>query len=327
MPRSRTSSTDSFHSFTSDTPPPQPTTTQNNGTSSTTSHATDPSTPTTSQLPPPITNEITRLPPSEEGSLLSQSNTLKSTGNQQFTSSDYSSAIQTYDKALAGLPNYLDYEIAVLNANVAACHLKLEEWKEAVSSATRALDGLERLDPLPKSKSKATSRPKPENGSGQGPAGRRGSGRESGREEEPDPVEEIDDETEAAIQRLQDSGHTHTETQRLRIKALLRRAKARTELGTWSELQAADEDYSTLLSMRELSGIDRKSAEREIRALKPRLEEVKSREMKEMMGKLKGLGDGLLKPFGMSTDMFKFVKDEKSGGYSMSFDQGGGGKK
>lgn len=61
--------------------------------------------------------------------------------------------------------------------------------------------------------------------------------------------------------------------------------------------------------------------------------------MGDMMGKLKEacliefappdamltysqLGNGILKPFGLSTDNFKMTKDEATGGYSMSFDQG-----
>ena len=55
--------------------------------------------------------------------------------------------------------------------------------------------------------------------------------------------------------------------------------------------------------------------------LPPRIEVAKKEEVGEMMGKLKELGNSVLKPFGLSTDMFKFTQGE-GGGYSMSFDQG-----
>lgn len=35
------------------------------------------------------------------------------------------------------------------------------------------------------------------------------------------------------------------------------------------------------------------------------------------------LGNGILKPFGLSTDNFQMNKDEKTGGYSMNFSQNG----
>jgi len=58
-----------------------------------------------------------------------------------------------------------------------------------------------------------------------------------------------------------------------------------------------------------------------LRQLPPRLEEAKQKEMSEMVGKLKQLGNGILKPFGLSTDNFNMVKDEKTGGYSLQFNQ------
>ncbi len=58
-----------------------------------------------------------------------------------------------------------------------------------------------------------------------------------------------------------------------------------------------------------------------IRTLPPRINAAKEKEMAEMMGKLKELGNGILKPFGLSTDSFKFEKDEKTGSYSMGKDR------
>jgi len=56
-----------------------------------------------------------------------------------------------------------------------------------------------------------------------------------------------------------------------------------------------------------------------MRDLPPRVEEAQKSEMGEVMGKLKELGNGILKPFGLSTDNFSMVKDGSTGGYNLSF--------
>ena len=289
-------SEESFHSFDDDEPRPPPS-------------------PTSKPTPPHPTKQdrSERFPPAEEATLLGESNTLKSAANSLFGTGSYDNAVQTYDKALASLPNYLDYEVAVLRSNVAACYLKLEEWKQAVESAEKGLACLEQLEPLPKAKVK-----KPDNKEGGAP-----------QIEEAAEVEEVDDALSARIEALQESGHTIDQVRKLQIKLLLRRAKAQTALSTWSTLQLADTDYQTLLSpslLPFLSPTDRKHTLEAARALTPRLNKAKEDEMAEMMGKLKGLGNTLLKPFGLSTSNFQFVQDEKTGGYSMNFDQGAGKK-
>jgi hypothetical protein len=75
--------------------------------------------------------------------------------------------------------------------------------------------------------------------------------------------------------------------------------------------------------MSNLSPQDRKIVQRQLLLLPPRTKEAQEKEMADMMGKLKQLGNGILKPFGLSTDNFQMVKDEKTGGYSMNFNQGG----
>lgn len=134
-------------------------------------------------------------------------------------------------------------------------------------------------------------------------------------------VEEVDDETAERIEALQRSGRSREDVQKLRVKALLRRAKARSEVGGWASLQGAEEDYKTLAAMPNLAPLDRKAVEAALRTLPRRLDEAKQKEMGEMMGKLKDLGNGILRPFGLSTDSFQFVKDEKSGNYSIQMNQ------
>lgn len=273
--------------------------------------APEPKPPTTksSILPP-----AERFPPEEEASLLAESNAEKTAANTLFGTGSYENAIQAYDRALALCPNYLDYEIAVLRSNVAACHLKLSEWKESSEAASKGIDCLERLERLP-----VVRAPDPRKEA------------KEGAKQEPDAevVEEVDEELEARIENLRLSGHTIAQVRKLQVKMLMRRAKAKTELGGWSNLQAADEDYRVLLSPTmepALSPTDKRSVLENARALGPRLNKAKEQEMAEMMGKLKGLGNSFLKPFGLSTENFKFEQDAKTGGYSMNFDQSAGKK-
>lgn len=257
---------------------------------------------------------IERFSPEEEATLLAESNSLKGSANQLFGKGSFENAIQTYDRALSSCPNYLDYELAVLRSNVAACHLKLQEWKEAVESAEKGITNLENLEPLP-------TLPKPKDS--------RKEGKDAVEEANGDGIEEVSEEVEERIANLQKSGRTLDEVRKLQIKLLMRRAKAKAELGTWANLQGADEDYRTLLSPTMqgfLSPTDQRSVKEASKALTPRLNEAKEREMGEMMDKLKGLGNSVLGMFGMSTDNFQFVKDEKSGGYSMNFNQNPGKK-
>ncbi|KUJ16253.1 uncharacterized protein LY89DRAFT_697499 [Mollisia scopiformis] len=245
--------------------------------------------------------EVIRFSPEEEAALLEKSNTQKTAANDLFAKASFQDAIETYDKALSTCPNYLDYEIAVLKSNISACHLKLEDWKKAMKAATASLDGLDKLQ------SKGKDLPK----------------KVEGKSEEEEADEEIVSEGALKAEDTSDKGKREADIERIRAKALMRRARARSELGGWANLSGAEEDYKTLEKMQNLSMADRKIVQRQLVVLPPRTKAAQEKEMGDMMGKLKELGNGILKPFGLSTDNFQMQKDPNTGGYSMNFNQGG----
>ncbi|PYH42312.1 uncharacterized protein BP01DRAFT_303693 [Aspergillus saccharolyticus JOP 1030-1] len=251
-----------------------------------------------------------RFPADEETRLLAESQTLKATANKLFSAASYDEAITSYDRALASCPNYLDYEVAVLRSNMAACYLKLEDWKASVDAATACLDRLDKV--LPR-----TPVPKKDEGLKES-----GTNTKTTEEAVVEITGDDDSEEEEQLQRLQQRDQLTRDVLRIRAKALMRRARARMQLGGWANLQGAEEDYKELAAMDNLPPDDRRVVQRGLRELPDKINKAREKDMAEMMGKLKDLGNGILKPFGLSTDNFKFVQDPKTGGYSMNFQSG-----
>ncbi|KJZ79463.1 hypothetical protein HIM_00932 [Hirsutella minnesotensis 3608] len=87
-----------------------------------------------------------RFSPDEEAALVKESQSIKTEANNLFSSRDYHNALARYEDAVASCPKYLFYDRAVLQSNIAAAHLKLEQWQDAIKAATEALDGLVELE-------------------------------------------------------------------------------------------------------------------------------------------------------------------------------------
>ncbi|EPE10721.1 tetratricopeptide repeat protein 1 [Ophiostoma piceae UAMH 11346] len=274
--------------------------------------------------------------PEQEASLLAEANEHKAEANALFARGQADAALTAYETAVAVLPAYLYYDLAVLRSNMAACHLKLSAWQEAIRSATQAVEALDKKEktrPAIAGEQKELKK-QPEDAPVEEP-GRQPTSVEDDDDDEVE--EEIVSEGAAKAARppppapvmptaAAKASSLPTERDRLRIraKALLRRGRARAELGGWANLAGAEEDYKALAAMPPgtLGDVDRRLALKQIRELPARTSAAKDHEMGDMMGKLKELGNGLLRPFGISTDNFQMVKDEKTGGYSMNFRQG-----
>ena len=99
------------------------------------------------------------------------------------------------------------------------------------------------------------------------------------------------------------------------IKAYLRRSTANERIENTEE---ALKDAKMAYELDPTNKVAQKNVSRLTKIENERLEKLKE----ETMDKLKGLGNSLLSNFGLSLDNFNAVQDPKTGGYSISFDQG-----
>ncbi|XP_023568984.1 tetratricopeptide repeat protein 1 [Octodon degus] len=98
------------------------------------------------------------------------------------------------------------------------------------------------------------------------------------------------------------------------IRAILRRAELYEKT---DKLDEALEDYKTILEKDPSVHQAREACMR----LPKQIEERNERLKEEMLGKLKDLGNLVLRPFGLSTENFQIKQDSSTGSYSINFVQ------
>mmetsp|Transcript_20174 Transcript_20174/g.44903 ORF Transcript_20174/g.44903 Transcript_20174/m.44903 type:complete len:357 (-) Transcript_20174:135-1205(-) len=101
------------------------------------------------------------------------------------------------------------------------------------------------------------------------------------------------------------------------VKAYMRRSAAHEAL---EQTEDALKDAKVALEIDPRNAAARTNVARLQKIEDERLEKLKV----ETLGKLKDLGNSILGNFGLSLDNFNAVKDENTGSYSISFNQGGG---
>ncbi|PHH68571.1 hypothetical protein CDD80_7429 [Ophiocordyceps camponoti-rufipedis] len=280
----------------------------------------------------------------EEATLQRESQAIKAEANGLFAAGDYHDALARYDDALASCPPRLGFDRAVLLSNVAAAHIRLEQWVEAIKAADGALEALTLQGEGSNSHERDTD----------GSHGRDTDGSNT-RERDTDGEDMDGNHGKNTHGRATESSQQNTDSKptspsrppqtppnkqatdppqqlpdpnpnaaRIRTKALLRRAHARSQAGGWQNLSAAQSDYRLLLATPNLLASDALTVRRQLADLPPRTKAAQEAEMADMWGKLRSLGDGILRPFGLSTENFRLEKDEGTGGYSVNFDQGRG---
>ncbi|XP_037298995.1 tetratricopeptide repeat protein 1 [Manduca sexta] len=98
------------------------------------------------------------------------------------------------------------------------------------------------------------------------------------------------------------------------MKAYIRRAQC------YEATEKFDESLADFKKVLELDPAN-KEAERAVKRLPPLIEEKNEKLKKEMLGKLKDLGNMILKPFGLSTENFQMEQDPETKGYKINFKQ------
>ncbi|KAI8384223.1 uncharacterized protein BYT42DRAFT_511625 [Radiomyces spectabilis] len=78
--------------------------------------------------------------PEELERILEEATEYKQIGNRCFAEGDYDKAIAEYENALLVCPPQLPKDRALYFGNIAACHLKMNNYKDARDMASRALD-------------------------------------------------------------------------------------------------------------------------------------------------------------------------------------------
>lgn len=164
---------------------------------------------------------------------------------------------------------------------MAACYLKLEDWKAAVEAATASLENLDKISPsAPQSKNqdipKETEAIATQTESNETIVEISGDDAEKEKEE---------------LRRLKEQDEQRSNVMRIRAKSLMRRAKAKSQMGGWASLQGAAEDYQTLDAMEGLPPNEKRIVQRALLELPDRIKEAREKEMGEMISKMKDVSD------------------------------------
>lgn len=96
------------------------------------------------------------------------------------------------------------------------------------------------------------------------------------------------------------------------LKPYIRRAESYKKI---DKLEEALQDYQKIVEL----DPSNQQARREVYLLPDQIKERNEKLKEEMLGKLKELGNMVLKPFGLSTNNFKLQQDPSTGSYNVNF--------